>query len=235
MTQTPAISILLIDDHAIVRAGYRALLAKQSGLQVVAEAADAVQAYRHFKEYSPDVVITDLSLPGIGGVELISRIKQRCSEAKILVFSMHQNPSYAVQAIRAGALGYITKSSPPETLLRAIHDVDSGRPTLSADIAQALALEKLGGDRMALETLTVREFEILRQLVEARTTDEIAQTLNISPKTVCNCHYLIKRKLGVTSDIELTRLAIRLDVIDLMELSGPAHTESAEDPFSSAP
>jgi len=220
------ISILLVDDHAIVREGYRALLAKQPGLRVVAEAADAVQAYERFKECSPDVVITDLSLPGSSGLDLISRIKQRCVEAKILVFSMHQNPSFAVQASRAGALGYVTKSSAPEVLLRAIGEVHAGRHTLSADIAQALALEKLGGDRMALETLTVRDFEILRLLVEARSIDDIAQTLNISPKTVCNSHYLIKRKLGVTSDIELTRLAIRLNVINLLELSGSGPTAS---------
>ena len=213
------IRILLVDDHAIVREGYRALLAKQPGLQVDAEAADGVQGYQRFKECSPDVVITDLSLPGISGLELISRIKQRNANAKILVFSMHQNPGFAVQASRAGALGYVTKSSPPEVLLRAIHEVYSGRHTLSADIAQALALEKLGSDRMALETLTVREFEILRLLVEARTTEDIAQTLNISPKTVGNCHYLIKRKLGVAGDIELTRLAIRLNVINLLVLS----------------
>jgi two-component system, NarL family, invasion response regulator UvrY len=213
------IKILLVDDHAIVREGYLSLLAKQSDLQVIAEAADGTQAYQRFKECSPDVVITDLSLPGISGLELISRIKQRDANAKILVFSMHQNPSFAVQASRAGALGYITKSSPPEVLLRAIRDVYCGRHSLSADIAQALALEKLGNERMALETLTVREFEILRLLVEARTSEDIAQILNISPKTVGNCHYLIKRKLGVTSDIELTRLAIRLNVINLLDLS----------------
>lgn len=213
------IRILLVDDHAIVRKGYRSLLAKQPDLQVVAEAPDGTHAYQRFKEYSPDVVITDISLPGISGLELISRIKQRNANAKILVFSMHQNPGFAVQASRAGALGYVTKSSQPEVLLRAIHEVYSGRHTLSADIAQALALEKLGSERMALETLTVREFEILRLLVEARTTEDIAQTLNISPKTVSNCHYLIKRKLGVASDIELTRLAIRLNVINLLELS----------------
>ncbi|MGR8981575.1 MAG: LuxR C-terminal-related transcriptional regulator, partial [Gammaproteobacteria bacterium] len=151
--------------------------------------------------------------------------------ARILVFSMHQNPSFAVQASRAGALGYVTKSSPPEALLRAIHEVHTGRHTLSADIAQALALEKLGSERIALETLTVREFEILRLLVEARTAEDIAQTLSISPKTVCNCHYLIKRKLGAASDIELTRLAIRLNVIDLLELSGSANTEMNQAPF----
>src|SRR5664280_2041034 len=107
------IRILLVDDHAIVREGYRALLAKQPGLQVAAEAADGVQGYQRFKECSPDVVITDLSLPGISGLELISRIKQRDANAKILVFSMHKNPGFAVQASRAGALGYVTKSSPP--------------------------------------------------------------------------------------------------------------------------
>lgn len=213
------ISILLVDDHAIVREGYRALLAKQPGLRVVAEAGDGAQAYQKFKEFQPDLTITDISLPGRSGLELIVRIRQRRADAKILVFSMHQNPSFAAQAMRAGALGYVTKSSPPEELLRAIYDVDAGRHVLSADIAQALALEKLGSERLALETLTVREFEILRLLVDGRSNDDIAQTLNISPKTVCNSHYLIKRKLGVASDIELTRLAIKLNVLDLLELS----------------
>jgi DNA-binding NarL/FixJ family response regulator len=220
MTPVSRIRILLVDDHAIVREGYLALLAKQPDLDVVAEAAEAGRAYRLFKQCTPDLVITDLSLPGVGGLELIRRIKQRCAEAKILVFSMHQNPGFAVQASRAGALGYVTKSSAQEVLLRAIREVHAGRLVLSPDIAQALALEKLGGDRLALESLTAREFEILRLLVEARTPDDIARTLNISPKTLCNCHYLIKRKLGVASDIELTRLAIRLNVIDLLELSG---------------
>lgn len=233
MTNMATIKILLVDDHAIVREGYLSLLAKQPGLQVVAEAADGTQAYQHFKESSPDVVITDLSLPGISGLELISRIKQRDANAKILVFSMHQNMSFAVQASRAGALGYVTKSSPPEVLLRAIHDVYAGHRFLSADIAQALALEKLGSECIALETLTVREFEILRLLVEARTAEEIAQTLNISPKTVCNCHYLIKRKLGVAGDIELTRLAIRLNVINLLDLSASIAPIMENDRFAS--
>lgn len=224
MINTPTIRILLVDDHAIVREGYRALLAKQPDMQVVAEAADGAEAYLWFKAYNPNLVITDLSLPGISGLEVIARIKQRCAEAKILVFSMHQNPSFAVQATRSGALGYVTKSSQPEVLLRAIRTVYVGHRFLSADIAQALALEKLGSERLALETLTVREFEILRLLVEAKTTEDIAKILNISPKTVGNCHYLIKRKLGVASDIELTRLAIRLKVINLLDLSPSAHT-----------
>ena len=213
------ISILLVDDHAIVREGYRALIAKQTGLQVVAEAENGAQAYQRFKESQPDVVITDISLPGSSGLALISQIRQRQADAKILVFSMYQNPGFAAQAFRSGALGYISKSSPPEELLRAIGEVHAGRLVLSNDIAHALALEKIAGDSMALQTLTAKEFEILRLLVAGLSHDSIAQTLSISPKTVGNCHYLIKSKLGVGSDIELTRLAIKLNVLDLLELT----------------
>ncbi|MGR9088589.1 MAG: response regulator [Gammaproteobacteria bacterium] len=223
------IGILLVDDHAIVREGYRALLCRQAGLHVVAEAGDSARAYQLFKQLRPDLVICDISLPGSSGLELIVRIKQRRSDARILVFSMHQNPGFAVQSIRAGALGYVSKSSPPEELLRAIRDVCAGRHALSNDIAQGLALAKLGGERAALENLTVREFEILRLLVEGLRVNDIARLLNISPKTVCNSHYLIKRKLGVASDIELTRLAIKLNVLSLLDLAAPADVSGQGD------
>jgi two-component system invasion response regulator UvrY len=213
------ITILLVDDHAIVREGYRALLAKQSDLRVIAEAGDGAHAYQLYKQTQPDLVITDISLPAISGLELISRIKKRFTNAKILVFSMHQNPVFAEQALRAGSMGYITKSSEPEVLLRAIQDVSRGRYALSPDIAQLLALEKLGSERLALHTLTVREFEILRLLMDGLSHNEIAMALNISAKTVGNCHYLIKNKLNVVSDIELTKVAIKFNVLDLLELS----------------
>jgi len=221
------IDILLVDDHAIVREGYRALLAKQADLRVIAEAGDGAGAYQLFKQCRPDLTITDISLPGMSGLELIARMRQRRADAKILVFSMHENPAFAVQAMRAGAMGYVTKSSPPEALLRAIRDVDAGRLSLSADIAQAVALEKLGGEHFALQSLTAREFEVLRLLVAGFGSDDIGRMLNISPKTVCNSHYLIKRKLGAASDIELTRLAIKLDVLDPRELVGDIGFEQA--------
>ena len=214
------ISILLVDDHAIVREGYRALLKKQPNFEVVAEAVDGNQAYQLYKLHSPDVTIMDLSLPGQSGIETIARIKHRNPRVKILVFTMHQNPRFAIQAMNAGALGYVTKSSPPEVLLNAIFDVNSGRRTLSPDIAQALALEKIGHETAALETLTTREFEILRLLAEGKSKEEIAVLLNISPKTVANCHYLIKSKIGVESDIELVHWAIKMDVIDYPKFSG---------------
>lgn len=213
------IRILLVDDHAIVREGYRSLLEKQSEFEVIAEAADGQQAYVEYKRCNPDLVIMDISLPGQGGLEAIARIKQLNSYAKILVFSMHQSSNFAIQATRAGAMGYVTKSSDPEVLIRSIREVINGQHSLSADIAQALALEKLGTDTQLLESLTVREFEIFRMLVEAIPMQQIAKLLNISPKTVSNSHSIIKNKLDVKNDIELTHLAIKMNILNLLELT----------------
>jgi two-component system, NarL family, invasion response regulator UvrY len=217
VTQKP-IKIMLVDDHAIVREGYRALLERQVDMQVVGEAGDGEQAYHRFKECDPDVVIMDLSMPGQGGLEAIRRIHQRRPGASILVFSMHQNAVFALQATRAGAKGYVTKSSPAEVLLRAVYDVYRGKLALSPDIAHALAVSKLGGEHEALAELSPREFEILRMLVEAKSSDDIAATLHLSQKTVANCHYQIKRKLGAATDIELMRRAFRLKIVNLLDL-----------------
>ncbi|MBK8018352.1 MAG: response regulator transcription factor [Betaproteobacteria bacterium] len=215
----PPIRILIADDHAIVREGYRSLLAKQTGMEVVGEASDGGSAYARCIELEPDVVIMDLSMPNLGGLEAIARIGQRLPQIRILAFSMHENPLFAVKAMQAGAYGYVTKSSSADVLLRAVREVHEGRRALSPDVAQALALSKLGVEHRSLADLTVREFEILRMLVEAHSTEEIARTLNISPKTVSNCHYQIKKKLGAATDIELVRLAARMNVIDLLNLS----------------
>jgi len=176
------IKILLVDDHAIVREGYRGLISKQSDLQLIAETDNGNQAYELFKECNPDVIVTDISLPTISGLELITRIKQRANQAKILVFSMHQNSNFALQATRAGALGYVTKSSSPEMLLQGIREVYAGRYFLSPDIAQVLALEKIDNERIALESLTTREFEILRLLVEAKKYRRNCQNFKYQPK-----------------------------------------------------
>lgn len=216
-------TILLVDDHAIVREGYRSLLQKQPRLHVVAEATDGATAYRLFKETRPDIVITDLTMNGLGGFETIKRIRQWDPAARILVFTMHLNATYAVQAIRAGAKGYVTKSSPPEELLRAIFEVLHGRTATSADIDHELALSHIAGEASAVEILTPREFEILRMLLAEQTTEKIAETLHVSPKTVANTRYLIKSKLGVASDIELVRLALRQRIIDVAELNMDPH------------
>jgi two-component system, NarL family, invasion response regulator UvrY len=209
--------IMLVDDHAIVREGYRALLQRQKQLNVVAEACDGAEAYRLYKETSPDLVIMDLTMPGLSGIEAIRRIKQWDHAARILVFTMHQNAAYAVQAIRAGAKGYVTKSSPPDALLVAVFDILKGRIALSADIDHELALSRLSEEPSATEILSPREFEILRMLLAEKSTEEIAEALHISPKTVANTRYLIRGKLGVGSDIELVRLAMRQGLLDTPE------------------
>jgi DNA-binding NarL/FixJ family response regulator len=209
----PRRTIMLVDDHAVVREGFSAVLQKQPGLRVVAEAADGAEAYRLFKEVRPDLVIMDLAMPGIGGIEAVRRIRQWDRGAKILVFTMHQNAAFAVQAIRAGAMGYVTKTSPPEALVKAVMEVLAGRIAISPDIDHELALNHLSTEANAADVLTAREFEVLRMLLAERSTDEIATALHISPKTVANLHSLIKDKLGVGTDIELVRLALRQGIL----------------------
>jgi two-component system, NarL family, invasion response regulator UvrY len=211
-------AIMLVDDHAVVREGYRSVLQKQPGLRVVAEASDGAEAYRLFKVAEPDLVIMDLSMPGIGGIEAIRRIRQWDKRARILVFTMHQNAAFAVQAIRAGASGYVTKTSPPETLVHAVMDVLAGKIAISPDIGHELALSRLAGEVVVADVLSAREFEVLRMLLAERTTEEIAEALHISPKTVANLHSLIKDKLGVSSDIELVRLALRQGILTQIDL-----------------
>jgi two-component system, NarL family, invasion response regulator UvrY len=203
-----AARLLLVDDHAIVRAGYRHLLEQQDRYTVVAEAATADEAYAMYREFHPDLVITDLALPGSSGLEALQRILRADPAARVLVFSMHLSPDLALAALRAGALGYVTKSSPPDVLLRAIAEVLAGRNVLSPDIAQVVAVARLTGRRRPLEDLTPREFDVLCMLVSPASVKEIAQRLHLSVKTINNLHYQIKSKLGVDSDIELTRLAM---------------------------
>ena len=210
--------IVLIDDHAVVREGYRTLISRQEDMQVVAEFPEASDAYACFKTLEFDVIVTDLSMPGLSAFEMIERLRQRGHAAKILVFTMHATVSFAKKAFAAGAHAYVTKSSEPVTLLHGLREVFAGRQYLSADIAQQLALEKLETTEKTLDELTVREFEILRLLVAGLGAEEVASSLNLSPKTVRNVHYNVKKKLGAKDDIELMRRAIQLNIIDALDI-----------------
>ncbi len=154
-----------------------------------------------------------ISMPGIGGVEAIRRIKQWDGAARILVFTMHGSAAYAIQAIKVGARGYVTKSSPPQALLHAIEETLAGRVAFSPDIDHELALSRVSGEPLAADALTPREFEILQMLLAGRSIEYIADTLHISAKTAANTRYLLRGKLGVDSDIELVRLALRQRII----------------------
>ena len=200
---------MLVDDHAVVREGYRRLLEKQDGIVVVAEATDAASAYQTYKQKQPDVVVMDVSMPGRGGIDAIRQIRQWDSSARLLVFTMHLSAAYALQAFRAGAKGYVTKCSAPELLVSAVRDVASGRIAICPDISEALAMSRVQEDAIAIEELSPREFEILRMLLDAKSTEEIAAAFHLSPKTVSNYHYAIKSKLSVSSDIELVHYGLR--------------------------
>ena len=200
------IRLMLVDDHAVVREGYRRLLECQGDLQVVAEAADGAAALQQWRETAPDVTVVDLALPGLGGLELIGRLRQRDERCRLLAFSMHRDPLWATQALRAGALGYVTKSSPPEQLVEAVRTVHAGRRVVSADIAGEVTGALLEPAPHPSHGLSPREFEVLRALVGGHAVREIAEALHLSPKTVHNLHYQIKTKLGVSNDFELARL-----------------------------
>ncbi len=206
---------MLVDDHAIVRQGYRTLLEKQATLRVVAEAGDGADAYRLYQEMRPDLVIMDLTLPRMGGLEGIRRILQWDSHARILVFTMHHNAAYAVQAMRAGAKGYMTKTGAPQDLVQAVFDVLQGKIALSADIDHELALSRIAEAGSVIDELTPREFDILRMLLTGKTVEDIAGILHLSRKTVANTHYQIKNKLGVSSDIALVLIALRHGVLEV--------------------
>ena len=213
--QIEDISILLVDDHPVVRQGYRRVLEYQSDFRVVAEADSAASAYSAFKQHAPHVVVLDISMPGASGLEAIRNIRSRDSRARILVFSMHTETVLVKAAFDAGASGYVTKSNEPAALIRAIRSVAQGERAMSDDIAHILAAESLTPSRSALDQLGEREIEILRQFAAGSTTKQIASNLNLSVKTVQNYHYLIKAKTGMRTDAQLVRLAAECGLADL--------------------
>ncbi len=208
------IRILLVDDHSVVREGYRRLLERRPDLRIVAEAECAEAALLAFREHGPDVTVLDLALPDMGGIELIGRLVQRSPQARILAFSMHRDPLHASQALKAGALGYVTKSCAPDVLVKAVYQVAARQRVLSPDIAPELALTLLDGEADPLRELSPREFEILRMMLDGQGPDEVGAALHISAKTVQNTWYQIKSKLGVRRDIELVKLALRKKLIE---------------------
>jgi two-component system, NarL family, invasion response regulator UvrY len=203
------VRVMLVDDHAVVRAGFRRLLEQEADIRVVAEADSGERAHLLYVEHAPDVLVLDLSMPGVSGFEIIRRITERQGDAKILVFSMHEDASLAVRAIQLGARGYVTKSNAPEVLVTAVAAVAAGKLFLSDDVCKSIAVLKLTGDDNPIKALSAREFEIFRLLVTGRPATEIASMLNLSAKTVANYHTLIKQKLNIGSDVELVLLALR--------------------------
>jgi DNA-binding NarL/FixJ family response regulator len=213
--KTRDISILLVDDHPVVRQGYRRVLEHQDDFRVVAEADNAINAYRAFKSHDPDVVVMDISMPGASGLEAIRNIRARSPDARILIFSMHSEAAQVKAAFGAGASGFVTKGSEPAELIAAIRSVARGEHAMSDDIARVLAMDSLVPTQSVLDQLGEREIEILRQLAAGSTKEQIAENLNLSTKTVQNYHYLIKAKTGLRTDAQLVRLAVECGLANL--------------------
>jgi len=205
--------ILLVDDHAVVRTGFKTLLENQPDLRVVSEAESGEQACRQFVDHAPDVVIMDLSLPGIGGLEAIRRIVSREAGARVLAFSMHEDTVFVEQALQAGARGYIGKSSAPVDLVEAVRQIANGNIYIDAEMAQRIAFQKTKGADSPFQGLSTREFEIFCLLAEGLSVNEISPRLSLSSKTVANYATQIKAKLEVGTTAELARLAIRHGIV----------------------
>jgi len=207
------VRVLLVDDHAVVRAGYRLLLQHEADVEVVAEADTGELACRLYADLDPDVVVMDLALPGMGGLEAIKRIRMRDDRARILVFSMHEEPMFVERALAAGASGYVPKSGAPEALVAAVRQVAAGGRYLDRALEQRLAFDRVRGHDSPLMELSTREFEIFCLLAEGASSAEIARRLSLSPKTVANYSTQLKSKLDVGSVAEFARLAIRHGIL----------------------
>jgi two-component system invasion response regulator UvrY len=205
------ITVMLVDDHAVVRAGFRLLLSQSSQIEVVREAERGEEACQHYAECKPDVVVMDLSMPGIGGLAAIRRIRARDPLARILAFSIHDESVYAERALEAGASGYISKSCAPEILVEAVLAVARNQHYIEREIAERLAMQKVPGHDANgnLQTLSAREFDVFCLLAQGRTPREIAGELRLSYKTTANYSTLIKAKLGVNTSAEMARLALQ--------------------------
>ena len=208
------IQVLLVDDHAVVRMGFKMLLESASDIKVVAEAESGEQAVKMYQEHKPDVVVMDITMPGIGGLEATDRIMAKDSTARILVLSAHEDSVHPKRVLNAGAMGYLTKRSAAEELIKAIQTVAGRKMYLEADVAQQMAIQQLSGEQNPVDVLSDREFEVFMALAKGETTNEIAETLSLSPRTVGTHLYNIKQKLNASNSAEIALIAMRSGLID---------------------
>jgi two-component system invasion response regulator UvrY len=205
--------VMLVDDHAVVRMGFRLLLQSTPDIEVIAEAESGEEACRLYPEKQPDVVVLDLSMPGIGGMEALHRIRAKHPEARILVLSAHDDAMHPKRVLEAGAAGYLSKRSAPEALIEALRQVAQGKIFLEPGMAQQLAVNQLTGQQNPVDVLSPREFEVFKLLAQGKSVAEIAELLFLSPRTVGTHLYNIKQKLNASNSAEIALIAMRAGVI----------------------
>jgi two-component system invasion response regulator UvrY len=208
------INVMLVDDHAVVRMGFKMLLETSDDIRVIAEGENGEEAIKFYMEHKPDVVVMDITMPGMGGMEAIERILNKESSAKILVLSAHEDSVHPKRVLNAGAMGYVTKRSAAEELIKAIRVVASGKKYIEASVAQQMAIQQLSDKQNPVDVLSEREFEVFMSLAKGKTTNEIAETLFLSPRTVGTHLYNIKQKLNANNSAEIALIAMRSGLID---------------------
>ncbi len=208
------IKILLVDDHAVVRMGFKMLIEAEDDITVIGEAESGEVAIKLFQELKPDIIVMDITMPGIGGLEAIDRIIAKDKNTKILVLSAHEDSVHPKRVLNAGAMGYLTNRSAAEELIKAIKSIHQGKRYLEPNIAQQMAITQLSGETNPVEILSDREFEVFIALAKGKSTNEIADTLCLSPRTVGTHLYNIKQKLNANNSAEIALIAIRCGLID---------------------
>lgn len=210
------IKVLLADDHSIVRAGLRRIVEDSGDMEVIAEAADGNEAVEKTTAVRPDVAVVDISMPGIDGLEVVSRLQDQLPDLPVIILTMHEEEQYVVRSISAGAKGYITKRSAPENLVAAIRRVHSGGRYLSNEAAELLALRVArGGEGSSpIDSLSNREIQVLRRLAMGQTNREIAEIYDISVKTVDTYRFRLLKKLNLRNNAEVSRFAIQNGLIE---------------------
>jgi len=209
------IRVSIVDDHELVRTGIIRILGDVSDIEVVAEASSGEEAVQMVKTHRPDVVLMDVNMPGIGGIEATRKLTQIYPDLKVIVVTIHVDDPFPSRMLQAGAVGYLTKGCAVDEMVNAIREVYSGRRYISADVAQHLALKLMpGGDESPFDALSPRELQVMLMLTQGTKVQEISDKLCLSPKTVSTYRHRLYDKLGVSSDVALTRLAMRYGVVD---------------------
>lgn len=213
--KAPPLKVVLVDDHSVVRAGFRMLLESTGEISVIAELDSGEAINQRAAQLDMDVIVMDLSMSGMGGLEAIRRIRAKGVNVKILVFTMHDNVVFAEQALDAGANGYITKNNAANVLVEAVKSVAQGNTYIDNKLSQDLTMKQNTSGNTLLGKLSRREFQIFCKFAEGKNAQEIADDLSLSVKTVANYQTQIKEKLGINTTAELVKLALVNGVIQM--------------------